>query len=219
MAFQMTREENLFFAKRNIVDNIYREAHLEGIGVTFPETKEIYEGRAVAGLSIDDTVAINNLKHGWQFIFETLDVDIDLAYIRQLHSIVGATIVYDAGQLRSNTVSIGGTSWKPDLYDLDTAQALIQQITKVTPSTENALRAFMELARAQLFWDGNKRTSQLIANKMLIANGLGTFSVPVEDKPEFEKRLIEWYETYNENTLLSFLENKCIDGYNSKTSI
>ena len=60
----MTREENIFLAKRLIVDSIWKEARLEGIAVTFPETQVIYDNLvANTNLSVDDIVAINNLKH------------------------------------------------------------------------------------------------------------------------------------------------------------
>ena len=37
--FNMTVEQNVFCAKRNIVDTIWKSAHLEGINVTYPETE------------------------------------------------------------------------------------------------------------------------------------------------------------------------------------
>ena len=46
--FFMEQQDNLFYAKRNIVDSIYSQSKLEGIAVTFPEVQEIYEGRSVA---------------------------------------------------------------------------------------------------------------------------------------------------------------------------
>lgn len=33
--YNMTREENILYAKRNIVDSIWKSANLEGIPVTF----------------------------------------------------------------------------------------------------------------------------------------------------------------------------------------
>ena len=39
--FNLTREQNVFVAKRNIVDYIWKSANLEGIGVTYPETQAI----------------------------------------------------------------------------------------------------------------------------------------------------------------------------------
>ena len=35
-------------------------------------------------MSVDDIVKVNNLKHAWQFILDTVEYPIDLRYIRQL---------------------------------------------------------------------------------------------------------------------------------------
>lgn len=45
---------NIDFAKRNLVDTIYKQAVLEGVAVTFLETETIIEGGKVAGISADD---------------------------------------------------------------------------------------------------------------------------------------------------------------------
>jgi len=50
--YAMTQEENIGLAKRDIADLIYKEANLEGIAVTYPQTQEIYDGRTVAGLTL-----------------------------------------------------------------------------------------------------------------------------------------------------------------------
>ena len=50
----MTMEDCIEYAKRMIVDAIYREARVEGINVTFPETSKIYEGGAIDSLTYDD---------------------------------------------------------------------------------------------------------------------------------------------------------------------
>ena len=68
--FKLTREENIFVAKRNIVDYIWKSANLEGIDVTYTETQTIYDGGIVNGLTLDNIIAINNLKYAWQFILE-----------------------------------------------------------------------------------------------------------------------------------------------------
>ena len=39
----MTKEDNIFFAKRKLVDNIYKSANLEGIAITFEEYLCFYE--------------------------------------------------------------------------------------------------------------------------------------------------------------------------------
>jgi len=39
--FHMTVEQNIFVAKRNIVDYIWKSARLEGLAVTYPDTEAI----------------------------------------------------------------------------------------------------------------------------------------------------------------------------------
>lgn len=211
--YRMSVEDNVLFAKRNIVDSIWKEANVEGIAVTFPETREIFEGRAIRGLKVDETIAINNLKHGWQFVFETLDVPVDIAYVRQVNNLVGSGgIVQDAGQLRMSDVTIGGTKWVPDLPDYNGAKAKIESIYAKEPGQGRALEMFAYLCRAQLFHDGNKRTAQLVANRMLVADGAGVLAIPVDGKMRFDDLLIRFYETDNSEALLEFLAENALDG-------
>ena len=86
--FNMTKDQNLFLSKRNIVDSIWKSANLEGIVVTFPETQMIFDGGNVAHLRVDEIVTINNLKHAWEFILSTIDVNITDNYLLSIHSLV-----------------------------------------------------------------------------------------------------------------------------------
>lgn len=56
----MSIEDNIFYAKRNIVDSIWKEANIEGIDITFPATKAVFEGAKIANLTQDQTTVINN---------------------------------------------------------------------------------------------------------------------------------------------------------------
>lgn len=212
--FHMTVEENVFYAKRNVVDSIWKEANIEGIAVTFPETKEVFEGRAVAGMTVDETIAINNLKHAWQFLFDTLDAPVDLGYVRQMNRIVGHGLIPDAGQLRSSSVSIGGTSWRPEIPDADSARDGIARIAGKAEEDplDAALAMFSLLTRGQLFLDGNKRTAQLVANKMLISKGKGILAIPPDGKMAFNDLLIGFYESGDRTALCGFLVETSIDG-------
>lgn len=74
----MTQEENIFLVKRNIVDYIWKSANLEGIGITYPDTQAIYNGMSVAGYTIEDINAINDLKYAWQFLLEHINEKMDI---------------------------------------------------------------------------------------------------------------------------------------------
>lgn len=66
--FNMSQEQNVFLAKRNIVDSMWKSANLEGIDITFSETEAIFDGMNIAKFRIDEIQTINNLKHAWQLI-------------------------------------------------------------------------------------------------------------------------------------------------------
>lgn len=211
--FNMSVENNVFYAKRNVVDSIWKEANIEGIAVTYPETKEIFEGRVVEGLSIDEAVAINNLKRAWQFIFDNLDAPVDLAFVRQVNGVVGSGTAVRPGDLRQYDVMIRGTSWRPEIPVSDSAEEMILKASSIESSQDAALRLLCDLCRAQLFSDGNLRTAQICANKILIAGGAGVLAIPVQMKPEFESLLVDFYETADSGDLERFLVDCAINGY------
>ena len=91
--YNLTQEQNIFLAKRNIIDSIWKSANLEGIAITFPETQQIYEGGNISHLRVDEIVTINNLKHAWQFILSSINSKIDFNYISSIHSLVGSNLV------------------------------------------------------------------------------------------------------------------------------
>ena len=93
--FNLTREQNMFVAKRNIVDYIWKSANLEGICVTYPETQAIYDGGVVNGLTVDKIIAINNLKYAWQFILENESTDYDIKALCHLNKLDCDKLVLD----------------------------------------------------------------------------------------------------------------------------
>ena len=67
-------------------------------------------------------------------------------------------------------------------------------------------------ARSQLFWDGNKRTSMIIANKVMIETGAGIITVPEKHIIEFNKHLTDFYNTNDDTNIVEFIYNNCIFG-------
>ena len=193
--FNLTREQNVFIAKRNIVDYIWKSANLEGIEVTYPETQAIYDGGIVNGLTVDKIIAINNLKYAWEFILENKDVDYDFKALCHLHKLTCDKLVLDQnlGRLRTTPVNIGGTSWKPQ-FPIETQikeelTALLNQPLKT--KTEKAIEIMLWVMRRQMFIDGNKRVGMLFANKIMIDNGCGIITISQNNQPTFFEKLIE----------------------------
>ncbi|MGN1051874.1 MAG: cell filamentation protein Fic, partial [Candidatus Scatosoma sp.] len=108
---------NIDFAKRSLVDTIYKQAVLEGVAVTFLDTETIIEGGRINGVSADDVQKINNLKHAWQFVLDegVVTSKSDYSVLCVINRLVEEGFYFNAGKLRSVPVSIGGTKWKPEL--------------------------------------------------------------------------------------------------------
>lgn len=66
--------------------------------------------------------------------------------------------------------------------------------------------------RAQLFWDGNKRTSTICANKIMIENGVGIIKVQDNKLEEFHRLLSDSYTTNDRTKIKQFIWDECIDG-------
>jgi Fic family protein len=208
----MTREDNIFVAKRNIVDYIWKSAKLEGLTVTYPDTETIFNGMSAANVPVTDIIAVNNLKYAWQFLLDNLDYSIDYAYICELHKLVGGGLIRDAGFIRNVPVSIGGTNWKPDMPIESQIKEQIADIQAIDSPTEKGIMLMLYLMRKQVFLDGNKRTAMLAGNQVMIANGCGIISVPIEHQPQFRRMLVKYYESGNAAPISVFLYENCIDG-------
>ena len=66
--------------------------------------------------------------------------------------------------------------------------------------------------RSQLFWDGNKRTSTIVANKIMIENGRGIIKIPDKLIEEFNILLTEYYNSNDMEKLKKWIYDNCIDG-------
>ena len=216
--FNLTREQNVFIAKRNIVDYIWKSANLEGIGVTYPETQAIYDGGIVNGLTVDNIIAICNLKNAWQFILENKDINYNFNVLCHIHKLVADRLVLeqDLGKIRTTPVNIGGTKWQPQFpiesQIIEELNNLLNQEEK--SKTEIAIEVMLYIMRRKMFIDGNKRVAMLFANRIMIDNGCGIISIAQEYQPTFYEKLIKYYETNDMNDLKKWIYDHCIDGIN-----
>ena len=198
----MTVEDCLFLAKRNIIDNIYNSARLEGIATTFPQTEAIIKGAKGVNLKAEEIEKILALKHAWEFIFETVDYPEDFRYFKELHSICAPDVPPSyRGKVRDFDVSMGGTSWRPDLPCEPEAKEEFDRLNEIKEAVDRAVTVMLWSMRSQLFADGNKRVSMLYANKVLIRNGAGIITIKPEHIENFSEKLIRFYETNDMNDI------------------
>lgn len=210
--YNLTLEENIFLAKRLIVDNIYSNARIEGCNVTFPQTQTILQGVNVPSVSLDDINCILNLRDAWKFMIDHVTDEFNLEYICKINSYVARNESLEWGVLHSGKVGISGTDYVPKIPKKEEVEKQIQEINKIPEVTKQAISYMLYGMRGQLFWDGNKRTSLILANKILIQNGKGVLTIKDRNLNEFNEKLTEFYNTNNPAPIEKFLYQNCIFG-------
>lgn len=210
--YNLTKEQNIFLAKKTIVENIYHLAKLEGVNVTFPETQTILNGVSVGGLSMDDVQVILNLRDAWRYTLENIDEPFSLDFACKVNENVSRNESLDWGVLRYGTVGISGVDYVPTIPVKEEVEKKIDLLLDNENVIEGALDYYVWAMRSQLFWDGNKRTSNICANKLLIENGQGILMVKEKHLNEFHVHLSAFYESNDPGQLKQFLYDKCLYG-------
>ena len=210
--YNLTKKENVFLAKKVLVSSIYNSAKLEGINTTYPDTKTILDGANVPSLRLDEINCILNLRDAWNFVLSNIDEAITLDFICKINSFVSRNESLEWGVLRTGKVGINGVDYIPDIPNEAKIIADIKNIMEEKNITRRSLVLMLYLMRTQVFWDGNKRTSMIVANKIMIENGCGVITIKEEYFKKFNSLLTEYYNTNKMESLLKFLYNNCIFG-------
>jgi hypothetical protein len=212
--FNVSVEENIEFVKRNVIDYIYSSIKLEGLGITFPNTKDIFLNGSANGVKLEDIIVVNNLKNSWKFVFDNIGISVNLGFACRINSILGIGNVFQSpGIVRSWPVAIGNTDWRPSMPDKKRLSKDIDRYLLGKSSvTEKCIDLMLYLMRCQAFSDGNKRTSMLMANTVMISNGKGVISVGEGYIRDFWEYLIYFYEYDDPREIKNFVYDNCIFG-------
>ena len=211
--YQMLKEDNIFFAKRKLVDNIYKSANLEGIAVTLPDTYAFLNNVNTGNISVDDMLKLRGLKDAWEFILNTVDDDLTVDYLKKVHfQVCKGQNISPLGEFRDKGVGITGTSWRPKLPSECDYEKELKEILNNANDLDRCLDLFCYIQRSQMFIDGNKRIANLVSNKEMIRYGQGIIAIPVELIGDYFKYLIKYYETNDNEKLKKWLYDNCLDG-------
>ena len=187
----LTREQNIFLAKKTFVELVYNTAYIEGCNVTFPQTLTIIDGAVVNGVTVDDIQTVLNLRDAWKYCIDTVDHVLNLEYICKINEFVSRNESLQWGVLRTGKVGVG--DFIPSVPVKEEVIKELAQITAIEDPTERALSYFAYACKQQLFWDGNKRTSTIVASKILIESGNGILTIGKIWAEEFNIALNNWY--------------------------
>lgn len=212
--FNLTQEQSLFLAKKKWDENVYCGMKMENRAVTFPQTQTILNGINVPNVQLDDIQAILNMRDAWKFLLSTVNEEAAFAYWCKLNEYIARNEALEWGKLRTGTVGISGTDYVPPIPEKEKTVKELEAILSETgaSSTDKALNVFAWGTRGQFFWDGNKRTSLMFANKILVSAGAGILTITDKYMEQFNSLLLDYYNNGESGELKKFLYENAIQG-------
>ena len=206
--------KNLSFnlAKKDKIDFIYNTSALEGNAMTFPEVQTLLEGITVGGHKLSDEQQILNQNRSVNLLFELIEKNefhIDKSTLLKLHSKVAQEEAITLGEFRTSGVNIGGTDYLPPKADELSVifEEGVKEINEINHLIINAITYFLFGDKSQFFFDGNKRTSRLMMNGILLDNGYPILNIKAKDKLEFNNVMIEFYDNGDIKKAIEYLVN------------
>lgn len=212
--YHLTPEQSIFLAKKKWDANIYCGMRMENRAVTFPQTKTILNGVNVPNVQLDDIQAILNMRDAWKYLLSTVNEPLTFDYWCKLNDYIARNEALEWGKLRTGTVGISGTDYEPPIPEPEKVLREFEGIVSNpdVSATDKALEAFAWGTRGQFFWDGNKRTSMTLANKILVSAGAGIMTITDKHMEQFNVLLLEFYNTGDSRALKGFLYENAIQG-------
>ncbi len=189
--------------ERFLIDFAWKSSQIEGNTYDLIETETLLKEKIRArGHSEEEAKMLLNHKNAFEFITKNelrFKKKITKDLIFQLHEKLIEGLDVSMG-IRQEQVRITGTRYIPPRGGTKLASLLedaIQSINNTAYPPDKALIASSLIAYLQPFADGNKRTSRVLANALLIAHGYYPLSYRNIDVTEYKKAIILIYEQNN----------------------
>ena len=156
-----------------------------------------------------------NQANTWNRIFELIDQN-SFAFTKpvalELHALAGKEEAFAWGVFRSGNVSVSGSDYEPPVPEhLDAIWSKTEiEVKSIVDVYDQAIAAFLQMARAQFFWDVNKRMGRFMMNGILLKEGYPIINVPVKRQLEFNTLMLEFYSSNDMKKMNHFLRS-CIN--------
>ena len=215
--YHLSRKESVYLLKKNIVELVYNAGKFEGLNTTLLQIEEIIKYNRANNVAVDDVLTVVNLKRGFELLLNDVQEPL-LETSKRINRIVAAEDALFPGEIRTGGVEVSTIQGRyvPALLTEDEVKNQYDKIMNQEISdTEKALRLFLFISKNQIFWDGNKRTALLTANKIMFRHGLGLLSIPEKYFTLFNELLSTFYNSNkkeNFDEILDFLYSRCVFG-------
>lgn len=185
--------------ERLVIELSWKSSKIEGNTYTLLDTEKlILENKQAVGKTKQEAQMILNHKDAFNFVRGNKDKFKTLTRknLEELHSILVKDLGVDLG-LRKKPVGITGSLYRPldNIYQITEAvDVLGEAITKMPTAYAKAMMALLGISYIQPFADGNKRTSRLMANALLLAYGSAPLSYRSIDENDYREAMLVFYE-------------------------
>ena len=192
--------------ERLIIELSWKSSKIEGNTYTLLDTEKlILENKEAPGHDRKEAKMILNHKEAFNYVREHADKFKSLTRrnLEELHSILVKGLSVESG-LRKRPIGVLGSIYRPldnGQQILEAVETLSKTVTKSANSYVKALIAILGLSYIQPFEDGNKRTSRLLANAILLAYGCAPLSYRSVDENEYREAILVFYEL---NSIMPF---------------
>jgi Fic family protein len=184
------------------IELAWKSSKIEGNTYTLLDTERLLKDNVSAtGKSAAETQMILNHKTALDFILQDPEYfkELTIRKIEMLHQLLTDKLGVEKG-IRQGMVGIVGTDYKPldNAYQIKEAlQELVDVVNKEENPLTKALTVALMIAYIQPFEDGNKRTSRILGNAILLAHDYCPLSYRSVDEVEYKKAVILFYEQNN----------------------
>ncbi|HBB03084.1 MAG: Fic family protein [Candidatus Peregrinibacteria bacterium GW2011_GWF2_38_29] len=188
--------------ERITIEFSWRSSHIEGNTYTLLDTERLMKSSQEAkGKTHEEAVMILNHKTALYYIWDKPKYfkTVSLKKIEELHDMISKGLKIPKG-LRRRPVGIIGTAYKPydNIYQIrEAVEALCGLLNNLKNPFISSMIAVAALSYIQPFEDGNKRTSRMLGNAILLANGYCPLSYRSVDEIEYKKAIILFYEQHS----------------------
>ena len=192
--------------ERFIIELAWKSSKIEGNTYSLLDTEFLLrEGLRSEKNTESEATMILNHKKAFDYIYQNR-VEwraVSLRLIEEVHSL----LMNDLGvirNIRKSPVGVTGTSYVPIDNEFQIKEAidnLIKVINKRDNFFEKALLSIICISYIQPFEDGNKRTSRLIGNAILLAHDLAPLSYRDVDEVRYRAASLVFYE---QNSIQAF---------------
>lgn len=193
--------------ERFIIELSWKSSKIEGNTYTLLDTEKLLkEGVESPNNTKEEAVMILNHKKAFMYILECKNLKKDIVSFRELeniHRLLVDGLGVNHG-LRKSAMGITGTSYLPLALPSqieEETKKLIEVLQAKTDVFSKSLISILGISYIQPFEDGNKRTSRLFSNAILINNNRAPLSYRGVDEKEYREAVLVFYE---QNSLEAF---------------